>query len=390
MKRFWIGILCLILCSQSISVLGAEEKKTEISVTSPSALLMEVSTGQVLYEKEADEKRAPASVTKVMTMLLIFDALKEGKISLEEEVTVSEYAASMGGSQVFLEPGETQSVETLLKCISVASANDACVAMAEHISGSEEAFVSAMNERAKKLKMTNTTFVNCNGLDAEGHVTTARDIARMSRELLTRYPEIHTYATIWMENITHKTRKGTSEFGLTNTNKLIRQYPYATGLKTGSTGNAGFCVSASAKKEEVELLAVIMGAEDSKSRFQDATTLLNYGFGICARYEDREGISLPKMPVAGGMKDSLSLDAEECFTYMDTKGRNFGKIEKKLVLPEQVKAPVKKGEQIGAVEYYLENEKLGERKVLAGEDVERRDFSASMKKILPIFLLSNR
>lgn len=389
MKRLWIGILCLILCSQSMSALGAEEKKAEPSVTSPSALLMEVSTGQVLYEKEADEKRAPASVTKVMTMLLIFDALKEGNISLEEEVTVSEHAASMGGSQVFLEPGETQSVETMLKCISVASANDACVAMAEHISGSEEAFVSAMNTRAKGLGMNHTTFINCNGLDADGHVTTARDIAIMSRKLLRNYPEIHTYATIWMENITHKTRKGTSEFGLTNTNKLIRQYPYATGLKTGSTGKAGFCISASAKKDAVELLAVIMGADDSKSRFRDATTLLNYGFGICTKYEDQEKISLPRMPVTGGMRDSIFLDAEERFTYMDTKGRNFGKVEKRLSLPEQVKAPVKKGEQIGAVEYYLEKEKIGERKILAGEEVESRNFSASMKKILPIFLLSN-
>lgn len=389
MKRLWIGILCLILCSQSMSALGAEEKKAELPITSPSALLMEVSTGQVLYEKEADKQRAPASVTKVMTMLLIFDALKEGKISLEEEVTVSEYAASMGGSQVFLEPGETQSVETMLKCISVASANDACVAMAEHISGSEEAFVSAMNERAKMLGMNHTTFVNCNGLDADGHVTTARDIGIMSRELLMNYPKIHTYATIWMENITHKTRKGTSAFGLTNTNKLIRQYPYATGLKTGSTGNAKFCVSASAKKEEVELLAVIMGAEDSKSRFRDATTLLNYGFGICTRYEDREKIVLPKMPVTGGMIENLSLHTEESFTYMDVKGRNFGKVEKKLSLPEKVKAPVKKGEQIGKVEYYLEKEKIGEQKILAGEGVERRNFSASMKKILPIFLLSN-
>lgn len=389
MKRLWIGILCLILCSQSMSVLGAEEKKAELSVTSPSALLMEVSTGQVLYEKEADKQRAPASVTKVMTMLLIFDALKEGKISLEEEVTVSEHAASMGGSQVFLETGETQSIETMLKCISVASANDACVAMAEHISGSEEAFVSTMNERAKMLGMTHTTFVNCNGLDADGHLTTARDIGIMSRELLMNYPKIHTYATIWMENITHKTRKGISEFGLTNTNKLIRQYPYATGLKTGSTGNAKFCVSASAKKEDVELLAVIMGAEDSKSRFRDATTLLNYGFGTCTRYEDREEMALPKMPVAGGLIENLSLYAEESFTYMDVKGRNFGKVEKKISLPEQVKAPVKKGEQIGKVEYYLEKEKLGERKILAGEEVEKRNFHGSMKKILPIFLLSN-
>ena len=194
-----------------------------IDVSAPSAVLMEASTGQVIFEKDADTQRPPASVTKVMTLLLIFDALNEGKITLEDQVTTSEYAASMGGSQVFLEPGEVQTVDTMIKCISVASANDACVAMAEQICGNEEEFVAQMNQRAEGLGMTNTHFVNCNGLDADGHLTTARDIALMSRELIMKYPQIHDYCTIWMENITHTTKKGTSEFGLTNTNKLIRQ-----------------------------------------------------------------------------------------------------------------------------------------------------------------------
>lgn len=245
-----------------------KEEKADgaVSVSAPSAILMEASTGQVVYEKNCDERRPPASVTKVMTLLLIFDALKDEKIHLTDEVTVSEYAASMGGSQVFLEPGEVQTVDTLIKCISVASANDACVAMAEYVSGDENAFVEAMNQRAKNLGMKNTHFVNCNGLDTDGHETTARDIALMSRELITKYSKIYEYCNIWMEDITHTTKKGTTTFGLSNTNKLIRHYEYATGLKTGSTGKAKFCISATAKKEDVELIAVIMAAEDSKTR----------------------------------------------------------------------------------------------------------------------------
>ena len=264
---------------------------------------MEASTGTILYEKDSDTPRPPASVTKIMTMLLIFDALEEGKIHLDDTVPVSEHAASMGGSQVFLEVGETQSVDTMLKCISVASANDACVCMAEYICGSEEEFVRQMNQRAKELGMNHTTFINCNGLDADGHETSARDIALMSKELITKYPQIHDYCTIWMENITHTTRKGTSEFGLTNTNKLIRQYEYATGLKTGSTGLAKFCVSATAKKNDIELIAVILGADNSKTRFQDAVTLLNYGFASCQIYKDYSPPKLGKIKIIGGVKE---------------------------------------------------------------------------------------
>ena len=206
-----------------------------LSLSAPSVLLMEASTGTVIYEKDAHTRRRPASITKIMTLILIFDALAANKISLEDVVTVSEHAASMGGSQVYLEPGETQTVDTMIKCISIASANDACTAMAEAICGSEEEFVNQMNQRAKGLGMENTHFVNCCGLDVDGHETTAYDIALMSRELITKYPQIHDYCTIWMDTITHVTRRGSEEFGLTNTNKLIRQYQYATGLKTGST-----------------------------------------------------------------------------------------------------------------------------------------------------------
>ena len=257
MKRILAMLLCAVLSLSMVVVpqmdvlaeeTGENIQNSDVEVQAPSAVLMEASTGSVLYEKDADTRRAPASVTKIMTMLLIFDALESGKIRLEDEVSTSEYAASMGGSQVFLEPGETQTVDTMLKCISVASANDACTAMAEYIAGSEEAFVKMMNERAVGLGMKNTTFQNCNGLDVEGHLTTARDIALMSRELIETYPKIHDYCMIWMDTITHTTKKGTSEFGLSNTNKLVRQYPYATGLKTGSTNEAKFCVSATAEK----------------------------------------------------------------------------------------------------------------------------------------------
>ena len=362
---------------------GTEQTSdTAVEVTAPSAILMEMTTGTVLYEKDADTARPPASVTKVMTMLLIFDALAEGKIQLEDKVTTSEYASSMGGSQVFLETGEKQTVETLLKCISIASANDACVAMAEYISGNEEEFVRQMNLRAEGLGMKHTHFVNCNGLDAEGHETSARDIALMSRELLLKYPEIHNYCTIWMENITHTTSKGSSEFGLTNTNKLIRQYEYATGLKTGSTGKAKFCVSATAEKNGVSLIAVIMGAEDSKARFKDAVTLLNYGFGKCQMYTDENMPSLDPISVTGGIQESISLEYEKKFTYLDTTGANLNAVTSRLQIPDKVNAPVKKGDTVGQRIYYLDEKEIGSVNLLAEETVKKAGFFDYLRKAL--------
>ena len=355
---------------------------TAVEVTAPSVILMEMTTGTVLYEKDADTARPPASVTKVMTMLLIFDALAEGKIQLEDEVTTSEYASSMGGSQVFLETGEKQTVETLLKCISVASANDACVAMAEYISGNEEEFVRQMNLRAEGLGMKHTHFLNCNGLDTDGHETSAHDIALMSRELLMKYPEIHNYCTIWMENITHTTSKGSSEFGLTNTNKLIRQYEYATGLKTGSTGKAKFCVSATAEKNGVSLIAVIMGAEDSKARFKDAVTLLNYGFGKCQMYTDENMPSLDPISVTGGIQESISLEYEKKFTYLDTTGANLNAVTSRLQIPDKVNAPVKKGDTVGQRIYYLDEKEIGSVNLLAEETVKKAGFFDYLRKAL--------
>ena len=372
-----------VLAEETATTPGTEQTSdTAVAVTAPSAILMEMTTGTVLYEKDADTARPPASVTKVMTMLLIFDALAEGKIQLEDEVTTSEYASSMGGSQVFLEIGEKQTVETLLKCISVASANDACVAMAEYISGNEEEFVRQMNLRAEGLGMKHTHFVNCNGLDAEGHETSAHDIALMSRELLLKYPEIHNYCTIWMENITHTTSKGSSEFGLTNTNKLIRQYEYATGLKTGSTGKAKFCVSATAEKNGVSLIAVIMGAEDSKARFKDAVTLLNYGFGKCQMYTDEKMPSLDPISVTGGIQESISLEYEKKFTYLDTTGANLNAVTSRLQIPDKVNAPVKKGDTVGQRIYYLDEKEIGSVNLLAEETVKKAGFFDYLRKAL--------
>ncbi len=366
-----------------------EPPPQEVSVSAPSVVLMEASTGQIVYDKDPDTLRHPASITKIMTMILIFDALEAGKIYLEDTVTVSEYAASMGGSQVFLEPGETQTVETMLKCISVASANDACVAMAEHIYGSEQEFVANMNQRAKDLGMTNTTFVNCCGLDIEGHMTTAHDVALMSRELITKYPQIHDYCTIWMENITHVTRRGSSEFGLTNTNKLIRQYPYATGLKTGSTDDAKYCVSATAEKDGLKLIAVVMAAPDHKIRFLDATTLLNYGFSKCQVYTDKNKEKLPKIAVQGGVAEQASLAYEADFSYLDVTGADLSKIIKELKLPKQAKAPVKKGQVAGKLVYKLNNQEIGSVNILFQESVKKAKFKDYFFKALDSFFVTD-
>ena len=372
-----------VLAEETTTTPGTEQTSdTAVEVTAPSAILMEMTTGTVLYEKDADTARPPASVTKVMTMLLIFDALAEGKIQLEDEVTTSEYASSMGGSQVFLETGEKQTVETLLKCISVASANDACVAMAEYISGNEEEFVRQMNLRAEGLGMKHTHFVNCNGLDAEGHETSARDIALISRELLLKYPEIHNYCTIWMENITHTTSTSSSEFGLTNTNKLIRQYEYATGIKNSPTDKAKFCVSATAEKNGVSLIAVIMGAEDSKARFKDAVTLLNYGFGKCQMYTDEKMPSLDPISVTGGIQESISLEYEKKFTYLDTTGANLNAVTSRLQIPDKVNAPIKKGDTVGQRIYYLDEKEIGSVNLLAEETVKKAGFFDYLRKAL--------
>lgn len=394
MKK-WIAVLMtavMLALTGSFAVMAEDETEGEnggtVTVTAPSVLLMEASSGKVLFEKDADTKRPPASVTKVMTILLIYDALSEGKIHKEDVVTVSEYAASMGGSQVFLEAGEEQTVDTLLKCIIVSSANDACVAMAELIAGTEEAFVQQMNERAKGLGMKNTVFKNCNGLDADGHVTTARDIALMSRELITKYPDVYEYTKIWMDTIIHKTKKGESEFGLSNTNKLIRQYSYATGLKTGSTGEAKFCLSATAQKDGIDLIAVIMAAPDVKARFADAQTLLNYGFSVCRKYEDRDWESLKKaVKVKRGETDQVEAVQEQGFSYVDVSGTDLSGIEKKVLPDNSLEAPVKKGQKAGKVQYLLGGKTIGEVDLVTTEEVPAMSLKKAIGDVLDSFSL---
>ena len=393
MKRIIAVILCVLLCSQTCyamsmdNVVSMEEETTadsgsEVELSAETAILMEAETGTVLFEQDADKELPPASVTKVMTLLLIFDALKEGKISLDEEVTTSEYAASMGGSQVFLETGEKQTVDTLIKCIAVASANDACVVMAERIAGTEEQFVQRMNERAKGLGMEHTNFVNCNGLDTDGHETTARDIALMSRELILNYPQIFDYTQIWMENITHVTGKGESEFGLSNTNKLIRQYEYATGLKTGSTSQAKFCLSATGAKDGIQMIAVVMAEADAKSRTKDAIKLLNYGFGRCNSYQDDNVLDEPVYAeVKKGKEDKVTGMCEEKFQYVDFDNADFSQIRKEVEM-ETLNAPVEKGDEIGKVSYFLNDNLIGEVPVLAETSVGKMKFTDAVSEIL--------
>jgi D-alanyl-D-alanine carboxypeptidase (penicillin-binding protein 5/6) len=360
----------------------------ELNLSCESAVLIEPMSGRVIYDKDKDKVLRPASVTKVMTLLLIMEAIDRGDCNLTDTVTVSEHAASMGGSQVFLEAGETQTVDDMIKCITVSSANDACVAMAEYLCGSEEAFVARMNERAKELGMSNTNFVNSCGLDVDGHVTTAYDIALMSRELTVKHPKIFDYTTIWMDTITHVTAKGTSEFGLSNTNKLIKQYSGATGLKTGSTSLAKFCLSATATRNDMSLIAVVMAAPDSKQRVKDASKLLDYGFANCSLYQDDKVLSEQTYCSVGqGKKERVEVVAKSDFNYVLLKGQDAAKITKKVTISKAVTAPVKKHQTLGKVVYYLDKQKLGEVELLAKQRVAAWNLKDCINTVTGRFLL---
>lgn len=359
-----------------------------MSFSSKSCVLMEASTGTVLYDKSKDEILSPASITKIMTLLLIFEEIEKGNISMEEEVITSAYAKSMGGSQVFLEEGEKQKVETLIKCIVVASGNDACVAMAEHIAGSEGEFVARMNEKAKELGMVNTNFEDCCGLsDSDNHYTTAYDVALMSRELITKYPEIHNYSTIWMENITHVTNKGESEFGLANTNKLLKQYPYANGLKTGSTSKAKYCVAATAKKDDIELIAVVMAAPDYKVRFKEAEMLLKYGYGVCKLYKDDNKDLSRYINVKGGISEKVRVMAKEIFNYVSTTEEDLENITKNVILNKKVVAPIKKGDTVGKIQYYIGDKCIGEVDIVASKSIKKASYLNTLKKVFSKYVL---
>ena len=350
-------------------------------INAPSAILMEAKTGTVIYEKNPDEIRSPASITKIMTMLLSFEALQEGKISLQDKVVTSAYAKSMGGSQVFLEEGESQTVDTLLKCIAVASGNDASVCMAEYIGGTEGEFVNLMNQKAAELGMTNTHFMDCCGLsNSDEHYTTARDVAIMSKELITKYPEVFEYTTIWMEDIIHVTKKGESTFTLSSTNKLLKQYPYANGLKTGSTDKAKYCLSATALKDEVQLIAVVMAAPDYKVRFEDCKNLLNYGFAKVHFYEDEKKENLVMVPVRNGIETETMIEYKNGFVYLDMEGNDLSRITKKEEIPEFVEAPLKKGEKVGVVNYYLGEKQIGQIELIVCQDLEKAEFGDYFKR----------
>jgi len=369
-------------------VSGVLPANANVSVTSPSVILMESSTGQIIYESNATERRSLASVTKIMTLLLTFEALDAGTVKLTDSVLTSEHASSMGGSQVFLAQGEVQSLETMIKCIVVASGNDASVAVAEHVAGSEQAFVDKMNEKALALGMVDTHFEDCCGLtDSDNHYSCARDIAIMSRELTVNHPEIFNYTTIWMEDIVHETPQGTSNFTLSSTNKLLKQYQYTTGLKTGFTSKAKYCISATASKDGIDLIAVVMGAPDSKTRSGDVQALFTYGFGVCKLYIDENADSLTPLAVEGGVREEVPLKYEGEFRYLDTGGNNLSGVERVTELPESVPAPVAEGTEAGRVKYLLNGAEIGSVPILYAETVEKAGYGDYLKKVFGFFIL---
>ncbi len=358
--------------------LGQIKKAADIdqslTITAKSAILTERSTGTVLFEHDADKQMPPASITKVMTLLLVFEAMDAGKFTMETEIVASEHACSMGGSQIWLEPGEAFTVNELLKAAAISSANDACVALGEAVSGSEETFVELMNERAAELGMKNTVFKNCTGLDAEGHLSTARDIAIMSAELL-RHPEIKNYSTVWMDSL----RGGKTE--LTNTNRLVRFYKGCTGLKTGSTDGAGCCLSASAERDGMELISVTLGSPNTDERFAAGRKLLDYGFANFAlvKMTPPEEYLAP-IPVAHGTAETVQPICEEPAAFLLKKGQEAG-VEQSVYLPEKLEAPVKAGNVLGRVTVTLSGGEIGGYDIVAAEDVPRMGLFEALKKL---------
>lgn len=337
---------------------------TQLDIKAKSAILMEVNTGEILYEMNSDEQLPPASITKIMSLLLVMEAIDHGEMSVEDVIAASEHACSMGGSQIWLEPGESMTVDDLLKAAVIASANDATVALGEQIAGSEEAFVAMMNARATQLGMTNTNFINATGLDAEGHKSTAHDVAIMSAELI-KHDLIKNYSTVWMDSL----RDGQSE--LVNTNKLVRFYEGTTGLKTGTTSGAGYCLSATAERNGLELVAVIMSGDTSQDRFNGAKKLLDYGFANYA-YSDivPELDDATSIDVNGGVLPQVKIEAKNNFNLLLKKSQASG-VTQKLNLPKNVSAPVKKGDVLGTVDFYSGDNQIGSVDVTAAETIDK-------------------
>ncbi len=361
-----IGCILLILCLLAAGT-PLHARAVEVTTAGKSALLMDAATGTVLYERNAHEKLPPASVTKVMTLLLVMEAIDSGKIAWDDTVTASEHAEAKGGSQIYLKAGETMSVAELVKSVAVSSANDAACALAEHIAGSEETFAAQMNRRAQELGMEDTHFVNCTGLDdsadAREHLTSAYDIAIMSRELMTAHPTITQYTTIWMDTV----RNGT--FGLANTNKLIRFYPGATGLKTGYTAKAGFCLSACAQREGMTLIAVVLGADNSKDRFSACKAMLDYGFANYALVTPQ--LDAVTVPVRLGQRETVQAVAgEDARLLIDKSQRND--ISVRTELEQSVTAPISTGQRLGTLRVYAGERVLAEIPLVAREAVLRK------------------
>ena len=379
MKRFTSFLLALTIIVGQISIVFADTKEAKLDISSKSAVLMDASTGKILYEKNSHEKLPPASVTKVMTMLLICEALESGKIKEDDDVQISEVASSMGGSQIFLEPGEIQKVDTLLKSIAVASANDACVAMAEYVGGSVEEFVVLMNKRAKELGMNDTNFVNTNGLPVDNHYTSAYDIALMSKELL-KHKKISKYLTTWMDEVV--VGKKQAKIGISNTNKLVKHYQGATGVKTGFTQQAKYCLSASALRNNTHLIAVTLCTETSPIRFKDATNLLNYGFAnyesvkICGANDKVATVKFEK-----GEKENVDLVAKDDLSVLIKKGdkKDF---TKKVQIKDDLKLPIKKNTELGVVKVYRGDELVGESKIINTEDINKASYLQMLRRIV--------
>jgi len=355
----------------------ANEKPTAVetiptmTVNAKAAMLMEPVTGRILLEQNAHERLEPASVTKVMTILLIFEALDQGKIGWDDIVTCSQHAASMGGSQVYLEAMEQQSVRDLVKAVVISSGNDAAVAMAEYIAGSEDGFVTMMNTRAKELGMNDTHFENACGLHADGHVTSAYDVAVMSRELITKHPDIFNYTTIWMDKLTHKTARGVEEFGLSNTNRLLKSYPATTGLKTGSTSQALYCISATAEKNGLQLNAVILGAPDPNTRFGEAIKMMDYGYANYAMANgDPADTLIGEIPVVKGAKEQVQVKIKNQVHALVPKGRSV-ELEKRIEADSAVRAPFDKGARAGEIVYLYEGKEVGRSELVTAEAVKR-------------------
>ena len=364
-RKLLTSLLALLLVVGTLPKAAA----VDLDLKTPSCVLMDAATGTILYEVNAHERLAPASVTKVMTMLLVMEAIDTGKISWDDKVTASEAAAAKGGSQVYLKVGETMTVSDMVKAVAVASANDCACALAEHLAGSEQGFVERMNQRAQELGMNDTHFVNCTGLDdgaeASDHLTSAYDIAIMSRELLVNHPDIKQYTTIWMDTL----RDGT--FGLSNTNKLVRFYEGATGLKTGFTRSAGYCLSASAQRDGMELIAVVLHCETTQDRFESAKALLNYGFATYALLDAAQDVEIPEIRVKLGAETTVQPVLQGDTRVLTQKG---AAVEVTIDLPETLTAPVQAGQALGTLTATVNGEVVGQYPLVSQTEITRRNW----------------